>query len=253
MPMRWIYRREARLLGRFEIEAMRRAFATIVVNEKERAALLALAPDAPVLVIENGVDLATFAPSGTVERTPTVVFCGVMNYQPNVQAAVWLARTVWPVVRRARPDARLMLVGASPAPEVAALADQAAGVTVTGTVADVKPYLWSATLAAAPLQVARGIQNKVLEAVASGLPCVVTPQVAEGLPAEVTPACLVGESSDTFAAAVLDLLGRSAEQRSRMVATADLSMLAWSARLKALLPLLEQAASTRFQPDRTGP
>ena len=119
---------------------------------------------------------------------------GVMNYAPNVEGAVWLAREVWPIVRSARPDARLTLIGASPSAEVVALASDRTGVVVTGTVPDVRPYLWRAAVAAAPLQIARGIQNKVLEAVAAGLPCVVTPQVAEGLPREVVPACWTGST-----------------------------------------------------------
>jgi sugar transferase (PEP-CTERM/EpsH1 system associated) len=243
-PMRWIYQRESRLLGRFEVTAMRRAFATLVVNEKERAELLSLTPDAPVIVMENGVDLAAFARTGTRDQSSTVVFCGVMDYEPNVQGARWLASEVWPRVRAARPDARLMLIGASPSPAVTALASESDKVVVTGTVPDVKPYLWSAAVAAAPLQVARGVQNKVLEAVAAGLPCVVTSQVADGLPREVGAACRVGASSGEFAEALIDLLARSWADRLALAGTADLSALAWSNRLKPLGPLLTRAART---------
>jgi sugar transferase (PEP-CTERM/EpsH1 system associated) len=244
LPMRWIYRREARLLARFEIVAMRKACATLVVNEKERAALLALAPGAPVHVVENGVDLDAFAPPPLSEPSSTVVFCGVMNYEPNVQGAVWLARQVWPLVRAERPDARLRLVGASPSPDVLALANEESGVEVTGTVPDVRPHLWSAAIAAAPLQVARGIQNKVLEAAAAGLPCVVTPQVADGLPDEVGGACLVARSREEFAAALLDLLGRPPTELRKLAAAASLGALRWSARLEGLVPLLARAAAT---------
>jgi glycosyltransferase involved in cell wall biosynthesis len=243
-PLGWIYRREARLLGRFEAEVMRKAFATLVVNEKERAELLALAPDAPVLVVENGVDLTSFAPEGADAREPIVVFCGVMNYQPNVQGARWLVHDVWPIVRASRPDARLMLIGASPSAEVVALASQEAGVVVTGTVPDVRPYLWRAAVATAPLLVARGIQNKVLEAVAAGLPCVVTPQVADGLPREVGPACRTGAGAEGFAEALIDLLAQPQDVRSLMAAAADLGPLQWAARLSAVAPLLDRAVST---------
>jgi glycosyltransferase involved in cell wall biosynthesis len=248
VPMRWIYRREARLLGQFEVVAMRRAFTTLVVNEKERAELLALAPEAPVMVVENGVDLTAFARTGAPSSSPSVVFCGVMDYEPNVQGAIWLAGAVWPQVRAARPDARLLLIGASPSPAVRALASQSSGVEVTGTVPDVKPYLWDAAVAAAPLQIARGVQNKVLEAVAAGLPCVVTRQVAEGLPLEVRPACPVGEGASEFATALINLLSQLPDERLRLVATADLGALTWPNRLRPLGPLLKRAAEQTGRP-----
>jgi glycosyltransferase involved in cell wall biosynthesis len=240
-PMRWIYKREARLLGGFEVRIMREAFATLVVNEKERHALLALEPEGRVRVIENGIDLTSFTPSDDPAESTSVVFCGVMNYAPNVQGALWLAREVWPLVRAANPDARLLLVGASPTSEVLALGSRDAAITVTGTVDDVRPYLRSAAVAVAPLHIARGVQNKVLEAVAAGLPCVVTPAVAEGLPPEVRPACLVGRDAHGFATAVSDLLDRSPTQRRAMVSSADLTSLLWSARLAPLMGLLEDA------------
>ena len=109
-----------------------------------------------------------------------------MNYPPNEEGAVWLARDVWPLVRRARPDARLSLVGSSPTRRVQQL-ESAREVVVTGHVDDVRPHLWQAAVAAAPLLTARGVQNKVLEAVAAGLPTVVTPVVLAGVPTEFRP------------------------------------------------------------------
>ena len=103
---------------------MRRAFTTLVVNEKERAALAALSPSCRIRIIENGVDLDAFKPQGNPRDSASVVFCGVMNYSPNEQGAVWLAREVWPLVRIARPDARLVLVGSSPSPGVRSLASE---------------------------------------------------------------------------------------------------------------------------------
>jgi hypothetical protein len=116
---------------------------------------------------------------------------------------------------------------------------------VTGSVPDVRPYLWEAAVAAAPLHVARGIQNKVLEAIAAGLPCVVTPAVADGLPGEVVPACRVGASASEFAGALIELLALTADERRRLASCADMSPLSWSARLRPLLPLLTAAARTR--------
>jgi len=243
-PMRWIYRREARLLGGFEALVIQKAFMTLVVNQKERDALDALSPHGRIQIIENGVDVASFAPRSAPAPSATVVFCGVMNYGPNVQGAVWLATEVWPIVRAARADARLVIVGASPSSKVAALASQASGIVVTGAVADVRPYLWDAAVAAAPLHIARGVQNKVLEAVAAGLPCVVTGAVAEGLPGEIAPACRVGNTAHEFAGALTALLARSPEERRAIALHADFGHAQWSARLRPLMPLLEAAAGT---------
>jgi sugar transferase (PEP-CTERM/EpsH1 system associated) len=241
-PKRWIYRREARTLAAFEAHAMRRAYATVAVNEREVALLRALAPDARIEVLENGVDLGSFAPPHAPADSTRVVFCGVMNYAPNEAGAVWLARDVWPRVRAAVPNAELRIVGASPTPTVQGLASASLGIVVTGAVPDVRPELWAAAVATAPLQTARGVQNKVLEAVAAGLPCVVTPAVHDGLPPEALPACQVTAGAEAFAAAITSLLARRPDDRRRL-ATVDLEPLSWQRRLSPLLPLLREAAA----------
>ncbi len=106
-----------------------------------------------------------------------------MNYAPNEAAALWLARDVWPIVLKTNPSARLKLVGSHPTRDVKALAAADLDHQLTGHVLDVRPFLWRAAVAAAPAASPEAIQNKVLEAVAAGLPTVVTPVVAEGLPA----------------------------------------------------------------------
>jgi sugar transferase (PEP-CTERM/EpsH1 system associated) len=241
VPARWIYAREARCLGAFEASAMRHARATLVVNARERDILRRHSANARVDVLENGVALHAFSPTGPPSPNPVVVFCGVMNYAPNEQGAIYLAREVWPLVRKARPDARLMIVGALPTPSVIALGKDE-GVTVTGAVDDVKPYLWDAAVAAAPLWTARGIQNKVLEAVAAGLPCVVVPPVAEGLPPEVTPACPVASDAASFARTLLELLSMTPAERRNRAGLAPLENLTWERRLQALPELLLAAA-----------
>jgi glycosyltransferase involved in cell wall biosynthesis len=112
-------------------------------------------------------------------------------------------------------------------------------------VTDVRPYLWRAAVAAAPLSTARGIQNKVLEAIASGLPTVVTPAVMDGLPSEVSPACRVAATPEAFASAIVDLLNRTPAARRAVAARADLSALGWSERLAPLDDILEEAAGRR--------
>jgi glycosyltransferase involved in cell wall biosynthesis len=242
-PMRWIYNREVRCLSQFEIAAARRAFSTLVVNERERTALARLVGDARIDVVENGVDFESLKPPAPPAPGVDVVFCGVMNYQPNVEGALWLARKVWPLVLARRGDARLLLVGSDPTRDIRYLSNPDSRIEVTGRVDDVRPYLWRAALAAAPLRTARGIQNKVLEATAAGLPAVVTPMVADGLPAQVLPACSVADNAASFAAAIIELLDMSPASRRGRAQLARFSELTWETRLANLPGVLEQAVS----------
>jgi sugar transferase (PEP-CTERM/EpsH1 system associated) len=246
-PMRWIYEREARCLGAFEAEAARRAYATLVVNERERQALTAQVPDADIRVISNGIDVHRFRSARVPAARDRVVFCGVLDYRPNERGALWFAREVWPKVRQQRQDAVLTLVGANPTAAIRALPSTDASIEVTGRVPDVRPYLWDSAVAIAPLAEARGLQNKVLEAVAAGLPTVITRIVADGLPASVMPACVVADDPGTFTEAVVDLLNETPEERRARAVAADLSHLGWADQLAPLLPTLQAAASQQIR------
>jgi sugar transferase (PEP-CTERM/EpsH1 system associated) len=239
-PLSWIYRREHRTLTAFEAIAARRAFSSVVVTDREVAALRAFAPDVRAETIPNGIDLQRFGRPADARSDPQVVFTGVMNYEPNADGAVWLGREIWPLVRRTHPDARLEIVGSSPTAAVRDLQSDALGIDVTGSVPDVCPYLWNARVAVAPLRVARGIQNKVLEAAAAGLPCVVTPAVRDGLPASLQALCPVAESSQAFA----DAIARQLESPVPAdVMVSSVSALDWAATLERLPLLLVEAAA----------
>jgi polysaccharide biosynthesis protein PslH len=242
-PMAWIYRREGRLLARAEADQMRRARVTTVVNGREAETARLIAPDADVRVIENGIDVSSFSPSTPPARSAQVVFCGVMSYQPNAETALWLAERVWPSVREKHTDARLALVGSDPPAAVKRLEATDRSIVVTGHVADVRPWLWESAVAAAPIRTARGIQNKVLEAVAAGLPCVVSSAVAAGLPAEVLAACDVADDSETCARHLLALLSLTPDERRARAGTAVLDRLSWDARLQPMLDLFEEVYS----------
>src|SRR5262249_25680510 len=170
-----------------------------------------------------------------------VIFCGVMNYPPNAEGAVWLAREVWPRVRQSCPDASLSIVGSFPTRAVQQLADAAAGVVVTGHVEDLRPYLWQAAVGAAPLPTARGVQNKVLEAVAAGLPTVVTPVVLAGVPQEIRPACTAAEGASAFSDALVALLKRSPVERRRAALQANVNAISWDQRLAPLKEIVFSA------------
>jgi polysaccharide biosynthesis protein PslH len=240
-PRRWVFKREARCLAAFERRLVDTAAATLVVNERERETLRRLCPGAEIEVIPNGVDVELFAPPNpTIDEN--VVFTAVFDYAPNAEGAIWFAREVWPRVRAARPRARLTLAGSSPTRAVRRLAANDRSIEVTGAVPDIRPYLWRAALAVAPIAQSRGVQNKVLEAAAAGLPSIVTPAVWNGLPPEVLPACRRAESADDFAAAVIAVLSLAPHARRRRAAQAQVADLAWSTRLAPLVDLLESAA-----------
>lgn len=244
-PLRsWIYRREARCLSQFEARAARAAVATTVVNDREREALVRFCPDARVEVVPNGVDVESLRPLEMPAAKPHVVFSGVFNYAPNADGARWFAREVWPRVRAAVPRARLTLAGAHPNRAVRALAADRS-IEVTGSVADMRPYLWRSAIAVAPIFQARGVQNKVLEAVAAGLPAVVTQAVWDGLPADVLPACRLAVDPDQFAGSVIELLFLTPGARRAITTRARLSGLAWPVRLERLLDIVESAAGPR--------
>lgn len=240
----WVYRREARCLSQFEARAARAAVTTTVVNNREREALARFCPDARVEVVPNGVDLESLRPWDTPAAEPRVVFSGVFNYPPNADGARWFAREVWPRVRAVVPQAQLTLAGAHPNRAVRALtADRS--IEVTGSVADMRPYLWRSAVSVAPIFQARGVQNKVLEAVAAGLPAVVTQAVWDGLPAEVLPACQLAVDPERFASVVIELLALTPAARRRMTAGTRLARLAWPVRLAPLWDIVESAAGSR--------
>jgi sugar transferase (PEP-CTERM/EpsH1 system associated) len=240
-PLSWIYRREARVLARYEAAVAARATCTTVVTPKELESLRQLAPQARIEVVANGVDTAKLRrPDGMGQRAG-VVFCGVMNYGPNVEAVKWFATRVWPLVRAQAAGATFTIVGSEPTDDVKALAREP-GVTITGAVDDIRPHLWNSAVSVAPLLTARGVQNKVMEAVAAGLPVVITPVVEEGLPGEIKAACTTAATEVAFSEAVVRLLGATQQARDEIVARSSLDGLSWQRRLAPMRGLLEEAA-----------
>lgn len=218
-PLSWLYRREARELRQFEQQTAERCDINLFVSEPEADLFRQIAPKAAPRVhsLRNGVDLEYFALRGeqaqrAFEDGPTLVFTGTMNYWPNEDAVCWFAEAVFPIVRRQRPQARFVIVGAAPGPGVRRLAKQD-GVTVTGQVPDVRPYLSEADVVVVPLRIACGVQNKVLEAMAMGKAIVATPQGATGLDLNPEKEYLSAETAADFAKAI-ETLGDSAARQS---------------------------------------
>lgn len=177
-------RQTAAKLEALEREILPEALGHVVCSEREREQLLEWAPDSRIHVAENGVDTTYFSGAGEHKAGLQLVFVGSMDYFPNVDAAVSFVNGVWPRLRERLPDARLAIVGARPTTEVQALS-ATEGVTVTGTVPDVRPYYADALAAVVPLRTGGGTRLKILEAMAAGVPVISTELGAEGL--EVTP------------------------------------------------------------------
>jgi len=214
-PMSWLYRHEARRLLAYERRVARDYDASLFVSGPEADLFRQLAPesDAKIGFFSNGVDTDYFTPEGGyaspyAEGEQAIVFTGAMDYWPNVDAVQWFAAEAMPILRARYPDLHFYIVGARPAPAVQELA-KLPGVRVTGTVPDVRPYIAHARAAVAPLRIARGIQNKVLEAMAMATPVVVSPQALEGIHAEPGRELIVAEDGAGFADAVARLLERS--------------------------------------------
>ena len=215
-PMRHVWAREARTLLVHERRAALRADATLFVSPAETARFALLAPEAaPRLhAIENGVDLDRFSPAHNfvspysgpgADPGPNLVFTGHMDYWPNADAATWFATEVLPGLHAHHPTLRFHIVGANPGPAVRALAARP-GVVVTGRVPDVRPYIEHAEASVAPLRIARGIQNKVLEAMAMARPVVASSQAFEGVRATPGHDLLVADGPAATIEAVLAIL-----------------------------------------------
>ena len=211
-PMNWVYQREARTLFDYERRVTHAFAASAFVSEAEAALFKRLAPDCAdkVFGFSNGVDTDYFSPSLTFSSPypageQVLVFTGAMDYWANVDAVTWFARDIFPAVKRAHPEAAFYIVGTRPTSEVQALA-QHSGVTVTGAVADTRPYIAHAAMAVAPLRIARGIQNKILEAMAMAKPTVVTEQALEGIDAQAGRDLLLASDSAAFSAQCIALL-----------------------------------------------
>ncbi|MGW8389866.1 TIGR03087 family PEP-CTERM/XrtA system glycosyltransferase [Pseudoduganella sp. HUAS MS19] len=250
-PASALFGYEANRLLRYEREIAAASHASLFVSAPEAELFRKLAPESAARTgwISNGVDTAYFAPGGFADPYAAgdraLVFCGAMDYWPNVDAVQWFASEVLPPLRARNPAVRFVIVGARPSAEVQALASQP-GVTVTGTVPDVRPYVAHAALSVAPLRVARGIQNKVLEAMAMARAVLVTPQALEGIEAGIGRELLLAEGAQQWLAAACDALAGppaaletiGAAARARVVA--DYS---WDARLAPLDRMIETPAA----------
>lgn len=206
-PKAKLMQREGRLLLAHDRAVAERADASLFVSEAEAALFARLTGADGVQAIANGIDTEAYDPAKpaapVAEAGELIVFTGQMDYPPNVEAVTWFANDILPRVRARRPAARFAIVGRAPTAGVKRLGDLP-GVTVTGEVADVRGWLSAAAVVVAPLKLARGVQNKVLEAMAMARPVVVSPAAAKGIDHGGT--VLVGQDADQLADRIVGLL-----------------------------------------------
>jgi glycosyltransferase involved in cell wall biosynthesis len=182
----------------------------LVTSSADRNALLQLTPlgkrASKISVLPNGVDLDYFHPNPEIPRDPaTILFSGKMSYHANISMVRYLVSDILPRIWKTSPTVRLCIVGKDPPSEIKEL-DKDPRIAVTGTVDDIRPYLWRATVSVVPLLYGAGIQNKILEAMATGTPVVTTSKASSALQAEAGRDLLVADTADDFAQAVLRLM-----------------------------------------------
>lgn len=256
-----IYRREARQLEEFERRVATDFDASLFVSEAEAGFFRARAPmlAGKVHGIPNGVDTDYWDPGRDYPdpyppEARVVVFTGAMDYWANADAARWFAAKVWPRVRAECPQAHLYIVGSNPSASVRAL-NARDGVSVTGRVADVRPYLAHAHVAAAPLRIARGIQNKVLEALAMEKVLLATPEAYEGIEDFDGRQGAISGSPEALAAAALRALGSAQPVRVAAARAEVLKRYQWPLLLdeyeRALGDVQPSAVSVQARAGRT--
>lgn len=246
-PMNQVYAHEAKQLLRYEQHVARSFDASLFVSQPEAELFKRLAPDSQQKTgfFSNGVDTEYFCPDPVFDNpyatdAAVMVFTGAMDYWPNVDAVQWFAKNVFPAILQAHPNAQFYIVGSRPSAEVQALA-ALPGVKVTGTVPDVRPYLAHAQLAVAPLRIARGIQNKVLEAMAMAKPVIVSPQALEGITAVPGEEIILAAEAPQFAEAAIKFLQRPDPQLGTRARNKVIAQYGWSSNLSQVDVLLEPA------------
>ncbi len=219
-PASWLYKRECKKLFEWEKMVAQQADHSLFVTEKESALFRELVPTVAEKVhsIDNGVDYDFFTSNSAaenpyLEQSPKIVFTGAMDYWANVDAVVWFAEEVLPLVQQKIPNLEFFIVGSKPTAKVSALSN-VAGVTVTGRVEDVRPYIQYSNLSVAPLRIARGVQNKVLEAMSMGKAVVATSQAMEGIKDIEQFSELTLDDAKAYADKVAELLQDDAKAKS---------------------------------------
>jgi sugar transferase (PEP-CTERM/EpsH1 system associated) len=245
-PLSLGYALEHRKLEREERRLARRFDLCTATTRAEWHTLQRLAPEAATDWFPNGVDSEYFHPSTAPYNPRRIVFVGRMDYYPNQQGVLWFCACVMPALRARRPDVEFFVVGADPTSEIRKL-NELPGVTVTGSVTDVRPYLHEAAVMVAPLRIARGTQNKILEGMASGVPVVASRIAVEGVDANAPEHLVTASEPEEYVEALLGILD-DADTRERLSAAGRARVLshhAWSASMRKLERIVERCIADK--------
>jgi polysaccharide biosynthesis protein PslH len=235
---------QAQRMFRTEREACRKAAHVIAVSDNDAAQMNELFGVERISAVPTGVDIEYFRrPEGQGSRQYDLVFVGAMDWLPNVDGARFFVRDVLPLIRAERPDCSVVLAGRSPVPEIQAYAAADPLITVTGTVADIRPYLWNAGVSIVPLRIGGGTRLKIYEAMAAGVPVVSTPIGAEGLAVRDGVNIRLTDDPAAFASSCLDLLNDRDRSRTQSSAALDLvtSEFSWNKIAGAFEDILRRA------------
>ena len=213
-PSSLVYWSEFKKLRKYEREVAQRFDRCTVTSRGELEEFQTLNVPTPCTLIPNGVDTTYFSPvRHSSDKEPSIVFLGRMDYFPNIQGVCYFIDRILPLIRKEMPDVEFRIVGSNPARKIRNLG-RLPGVLVTGHVPDVRSYIHDGAVAIAPLRIARGTQNKILESMAMGIPVVATPQAAKGIQAVGERDLVVAEAPEMFANQVVALLQSESMRRA---------------------------------------
>jgi glycosyltransferase involved in cell wall biosynthesis len=216
---RLYFRRQARLMLEYERRVCRSVKSVIAVSEADAKTMRELYGVSRVNAVPTGVDVAFFTPPAEAQPATDLVFVGSMDWMPNVDGVVWFVREVLPLIRKKIPDCSLDVVGRTPGREVTEMAEGDARIRITGTVPDVRPWLWESKAAIVPLRIGGGTRLKIYEAMAAKTAVISTTIGAEGLDIAPGENILIADQAEAFADACVRLIADERERR-RLAAAA---------------------------------
>ena len=239
---RWFFRNQAARMQRWEGHYCRQAAQVVAVSEVDARAMREMFGVERITAVPTGVDIDYFARPASVTRTADLVFLGSMDWMPNIDAMLYFVREILPLIRIEKPDCSLAVVGRRPTAAIRDLGARGPLITITGTVADVRPYLWGAPVSIVPLRIGGGTRLKIYEAMAAGVPVVSTTVGAEGLDIDPPRNCRIADTPRDFARQCLELLD---PRTGAAVAASALEMVstrfAWERVTRCFEEILERA------------
>jgi polysaccharide biosynthesis protein PslH len=244
LARRWYLRAQTHRMFEFERQACQRAGHIVAVSEQDAETMRKLLGVTRVSAIPTGVDIEHLTPPDPPPAITTdLVFVGSMDWIPNVDGVEWFTAKVLPLIREALPDCTLAIVGRTPPRSVVALGERDAGIRVTGTVPDIRPYLWSSAVSIVPLRIGGGTRLKIYEAMAARCAVVSTAVGAEGLDVHPPEDIRIADSPEDFAAACLELLADEARRKRQAAAAWEMAAgrLSWEHVARRFESIMEEA------------